>query len=451
MPDPIHNYIKDNAESLVRRLFPLLEQPSISTQDSGMEKCAALLAQEMKDLDIETSIVPTAGYPVVLGRLDLGAPVTLILYGHYDVQPPEPLDLWNSDPFQPEIREGYIYCRGVADNKGQLFAHLMALHVLRALGRKPDCNLLFLFEGEEEVGSPNLPEFVRAQAHRLKAHGVLTADGTMTSTGNPLIMPGLKGMLGVELVCQGANQDVHSAKADIVPSPTWRLIQALASMRTPQGLVTIDGFYDDVLPLTDRERELLEGLPDDSLFQKDLLGLDSLLPVVKDEGYHIARTKPTFNISGIFSGYTGKGFKTVLASEATARLDIRLAPDQDPENILAMMRQHLDGRGYDDLKLHVKHSCPPSYTDVDHPFVQMAASAARKAFCRDPWIYPKVIGSGPDWLWTKILDLPSVIVPFAGADSSTHAPNERMSIENYLQGIRFSATLFSGLGGYLPK
>ncbi len=446
MTDLVHSYIRDNAESLIRRLFPLLEQPSISAQNRGMEECASLLAGQMKDLDIETSTIPTEGYPVVLGRLDLGAPVTLLLYGHYDVQPPEPLELWNSDPFRPEIRDGYIYCRGVADNKGQLFAHLMALHVLRAVGEKPACNLLFLFEGEEEIGSPNLPGFVRAHAQRLKADGVLTADGTMTSTGNPLIMPGLKGILGVELVCRGANQDVHSAKADIVPSPAWRLVQALASMRTPRGLVTIDGFYDDVLPLTGRERELLEDLPDDSPFQKDLLGLDSLLPVADDEGYHIARTKPTFNISGIFSGYTGEGFKTVLASEATARLDIRLAPDQDPEDILSKIRQHLDTKGYGDMELHVKHSCPPSYTDVDHPFVQMAARAAGEAFGRSPWIYPKVIGSGPDWLWTKILGLPSVIVPYAGADSSTHAPNEKMSVENYLQGILFSATLFSGLG-----
>lgn len=443
----VYDYIADNAERFVQRLLPLLAQPSVSAQKYGTEQCARLLAGMMEEVGIRTRLVSTDGEPIIFGHLDEGAANTLLVYGHYDVQPPEPLERWDSPPFEPVIRDGRIYARGAADNKGQLFAHLMAVAALKATRGRVGCNIKFLFEGEEEVGSPNLEPFVRQHAELLAADAAYTSDALQHPAGHPYIFPGLKGMLTIELVCQGPNRDRHSAMADIIENPAWRLVHALVSMRGLDGAVAVQGFAADVIPLTARERELLEAAPNPKDQLKRDLGLRSLLPAA-EENFHVARTKPTFNISGIVSGYTGPGTKTVLPSTASAKLDIRLVPHQDPDDISRRIRDHLDRHGFDDVQMTVIGKAIPSWTDPDHPFVRLVTDAAREGFGREPLLYPRVIGSGPDYVFTRLLQLPSVIVPYAGASSEPHAPNENMTTAAFIEGIRTSAAVFARMESY---
>lgn len=445
----VYDYIADNEERFIQRLLPLLAQPSISAQQCGMDDCARLLVDMMEEAGIGTQLIPTDGETMIFGHLDEGAANTLLVYGHYDVQPPEPLELWHTPPFEPVIRDGRIYARGVADNKGQLFAHLMAVVALKATRGRVGCNIKFLFEGEEEVGSPNLAPFVSRHKELLAADAAYTSDALQHPAGHPYIFPGLKGMLTIELICRGANRDRHSAMADIIENPAWRLVHALATMRGLDGTVLVEGFHADIVPLSARERELLEAVPNPKEQLKKDLGLRSLLPAA-EENFHVARTEPTFNISGFVSGYAGPGMKTVLPHVASAKLDIRLVPHQDPDGISRRIREHLDRHGFDDVEMIVTGKAIPSLTDVSHPFVQLVTEAAREGFGREPLLYPRVVGSGPDYVFTRLLQLPSVIVPYAGAGSETHAPNENMTIEALTEGIRTSAAVFARMESYEP-
>lgn len=440
-------HIEANRDDIIAKLLPLLAQRSISTQDDGVTACAELLAGMMEEAGIKTQIIPTARHPVVFGHYDEGAPNTLLVYGHYDVQPPEPYELWETPPFEPTIRDGRVYARGVADNKGQLFAHIMAIKALKAVRGRIGCNVKFLFEGEEEIGSPNLGPFIESHRELLAADAVYTADALQHPAGHPYIFPGLKGMVTMELTARGANRDRHSAMADIVENPAWRLVHALASMRSLDGEILVEGFRDGIVPLSDRDRELLGAAPNPKEQLKADLGLKSLLPAA-EENFHVARTEPTFNISGIVSGYTGPGMKTVLPSVASVRLDIRIVPHQDPARIAQLVREHLDRHGFADIEMEVSGQLIPSMTDVSHPYVELVTAAAAEGFGRQPLLYPRVVGSGPDHFFTRTLGLPSVIVPYAGAGSETHAPNENMTIQAIVEGVRTSAAVFARMEGY---
>lgn len=444
----VYKYIEENADRMLERLWPLLSQRSISAQGAGMSESARLLAQIMEDVGIKTQILPTSGETMVFGQVDERADTTLLVYGHYDVQPPEPLEQWKSPPFEPTVRDGFIYARGAADNKGQLYAHLMAIEALLATRGRLGCNVKFLFEGEEEVGSPNLAPFIRANKQLLAADACYTSDALQHPEGHPYIFPGLKGMVTMELTCRGANRDRHSAMADIIENPAWRLLHALTSMRDLDGQISVDGFYDDVVPLSRRDRELLAAVPNPKEQLKADLGLQSLRPAA-EENFHVARTEPTFNISGLVSGYTDEGMKTVLPHVASAKLDIRLAPKQHPDRIASLVRAHLDKQGFTDVEMEVTGRSIPSMTDVEHPFVELVLEAAREGFGRDPLLYPKVVGSGPDYVFTDILGMPSVIVPYAGSGSEIHAPNENMAVDAIVKGARTSAAVFAHMHAYI--
>ncbi len=440
MMNQIYEYIRQNQDKYVAELMALLQQPSISTRGEGIRECIDLLTDKMEKLGIQTTVIPTEGHPVVYGFIQGRSDKTLLIYGHYDVQPPEPLDKWTSDPFVPEIRDGRIYARGSADNKGQLFAHLAAIEAIQAVEGSLPVSIKFIFEGEEEMGSPHLERFIVDHPTLLQADAQYTSDASIHDSGRPMIILGMKGMVYLELKAKGPNRDRHSAEADYVPNPVWDLVWALESMKGADHHVKVKGFYNPVVAPSEQEKEIVASLPvDREKLMKDR-GIPAMLPTVGDN-FYAARMLPTFNISGISAGFTGQGTKTVLPSEATAKLDIRLAADQKPKEVYEQVKKHLKDHGFDSITVEYLSGLEPSRTDLDHPYVSMIRKAVAESFSEDPLLFPRIIGSGPDYLFTDRLGLPSVIVPYANADCGQHAPDENLQLDCFYKGIRTSATV----------
>ncbi len=433
-------YAREHREQNLEDLRRLLRQPSVAAQDLGMEDCARLVAAMMEEVGLKAEVVPLAGgHPVVYGELDAGAARTLAFYNHYDVQPPEPLDEWESDPFSAAVRDGMIYARGVADNKGNLVARLKAIQAwLEGEGRLP-VNVKLVVEGEEEIGSVHLHDFVHHHGGRLRdARGVVWESGSRDARGRPVISFGCKGILYVELVARGANQDLHSSQAAIVENPAWRLVAALNNLkdlRTDRCL--IDGFYDDVRPPTERELDLLRRYPLEeaemlrhwgiSRFIGGLTGLDLALKLFYE---------PTCTICGLVSGYTGPGSKTVLPRAARAKLDFRLVPDQRAGDVLEKLRRHLARRGFGDIEIRLLGPEDPGQTPADDPLIEVVAESARETYRTEPVIRPRMAGTGPMYLFNRDLGLPTVSGAGIGYHGSlVHAPNEHCRVEDYHLGV----------------
>ncbi len=437
----IFGYVDAHRDQALEELLTLVRQPSISAQGIGVPETAEMLAGMMRRAGIETTLYETPGYPLLYG--EAGPPEatrTLLVYGHYDVQPPEPLEQWKSPPFEPTIRDGRIYARGIADDKGQLLAHVMAARAfLQVRGGLP-LRVKFLFEGEEEISSPNLGPFVESHRAMLKADAALTADGPGHESGRQPINCGLKGMCYVEIRARGANRDLHSMRAAMVPNPAWKLVHALASLKDRQGRILIPGFYDSIRRPNATELEAVKRIPNDAATVRATLGLDRL---IDSDGmyYHHMALSPTCNIAGLTAGYQGKGKKTVLPDRASAKVDFRLVPDQTPPEILEKLRAHLGAEGFEDLEVEFLGGVNPSRTPVDHPYVQTVARAVRLATGQEPILSPSMGGSGPDYVFTGLLGLPSVWLPLSPHDSNNHAPNESISLEGFFQGIKISAAI----------
>lgn len=434
-------YVDQNRKKYLDQLFTLLSQPSISAQDLGVDECAQLLVKMLEASGAEAQIFETHGHPIIVGEIrNPGATRTLLVYGHYDVQPPDPLDLWRSPPFEPVIRDGRIYGRGAADNKGQLFAHIKAAEAILLVRGKTACNVKFLFEGEEEISSPNLGPFILNHKDLLRADACLISDGPKHESGHPTIACGLKGMLYVELRAKGANRDLHSMRAAMIPSPAWRLVHALASLKDGDGRISIEGFYDSVRKPKEEELEVLHQVPPQATVVRKELEIKELIG--GDDAYYSNMVfSPTCNIAGIQTGYTGQGVKTVLPCEAFAKIDFRLVPDQNPQDVLRQLEQHLEAQGFADIEV-VKHSdLMPSRTPLNNWFVQLVTKAIRDVTQYEPVIFPNLGGSGPDYLFTGVLGLPSVWLPISPHDSNNHAPNENILVKDFLEGIKLGATI----------
>ncbi|MEL6207601.1 MAG: M20/M25/M40 family metallo-hydrolase, partial [Pseudomonadota bacterium] len=333
--DAVFAHVDAKADSFVHRLMDYVRHPSISAQDIGIREVSALLVEILNGLGMEAEAVPTAGHPMVLGRRgsDPTKP-TVLLYGHYDVQPPEPLEAWHSPPFEPEIRDGRIWARGIGDNKGQHFAQLLAIESHLAVHGTLPCNVIFLLEGEEEIGSPHIAEFVETHRARLDADLVVTADGPLHASGRPLITFGVRGMAGFELRARTAHSDAHSGNfGGVMPNAIWTLVHLLSTMKLPDGTITIDGLHDPVVPPTDREIEAAAAIPldlDAFLAKTGMAGLDA----PADRPFqHRLMFHPTLTINGLHGGYGGPGSKTVLPAEAVAKCDIRLVEAMTPDHV----------------------------------------------------------------------------------------------------------------------
>ena len=445
--EPIFKYIDDNRSLFINRLVDYLRQPSISAHGEGMDRVADYLVNWLARLGFEARLMPTPGWPLVLGhRYDQPDAPTVLLYGHYDVQPPDPLEEWISPPFEPTIRNGRLYARGVGDNKGQHFAQILAVESLLAVRGQLPCNVILLLEGEEEMGSPHIANFVNDHRDLLKADLVITSDGPLPENGQPKIECGVRGVIGFELRARGANRDLHSGNfGGVAPNPLWTLVHLLSTMKNKQGEITIEGFYDNVQPPTELERLTLARLPIDEGTAKADLGITHFDAPFDRSYYERLAFWPTLTINGLHGGYGGPESKTVLPHEAFAKCDIRLVEAQSVEEIFTKVEAHV-GQHAPEVEFIRQGGMEPSKTPLDSPFVEPIKKALQIATGQEPLLFPAMGGSLPDYVFTKILGIPDFTVPYANADEANHAPNENLELDLFIRGIKTGAAMLTCLG-----
>jgi acetylornithine deacetylase/succinyl-diaminopimelate desuccinylase-like protein len=363
------------------------------------------------------------------------------------VQPPDPLEEWLSPPFEPTVRDGRLYARGVADNKGQHLAHVLAIESLVATEGRLPCNVRFLLEGEEEIGSPQMPPFVAAHRDELAADLCVISDGTVDESGRSVVRFGVRGVLSFELRARGANRDLHSGHwGDVAPNPLWTLVQLLATMKNDRGEVTIEGFYDRVAPMTPLERDAIARLDEDVEAIKRDLGLAQLTP---HPGGGIAERRaawPAFTINGLHGGYGGPGSKTVLPHAAFAKCDLRLVEAQRGDEVWAKLVAHVQKHAPTVEVIH-HGSMDPSKTPLDSPYAEPIRRALAAVEGEEPLIVPAMGGSLPEYAFTRTLGVPCFGVPFGNPDEANHAPNENLELERFFRGIRTAAAILRQLGG----
>ncbi len=433
-------------DDLQHELEEFLKIPSISARsedERGFRECAGWVRNKLEEAGAVARLMETEGHPVVYAEIGEGDK-TLLSYGHYDVQPPEPLDLWESDPFEPTVRDGSIFARGVADDKGDVMARIQALRLYVEEHGEPPFKLKFLIEGEEEVGSPNLAPFVHENADLLAADACIWEGSMKDEAGRPLIFCGTKGMAYVELRAKGASHDLHSMYGGLAPNPAWRLVQALRTIKNEDGEITLDGLDDLIEPPSKKDLEAIEKIPFDEAglraswgvgaFDRNLAGKDALEEML---------LRPTANIAGIQSGYAGPGSKTIVPSEAFVKMDFRLVSGQSPGPVVELLRSHLRRRGFEDIEVVEMHGVEVAKTPVDSPVVLSAQETWRDIGYDEPVVYPTIGGSGPTALITDDLGIPTIMTgSVLNPDSRIHSPNESARLEDYFEAVRYFARFF---------
>lgn len=444
----IDQHISQNQEYWLGQLARLCAQPSISAQNLGITECADLVATMLTEQGYRAEVMPSDGYPVVYAEASGRDPnKTLLFYLHYDVQPPEPLELWDSPPFEMTRRGDTFYARGISDDKGHIIARLAALATVKdALGELP-YNVKFIIEGEEEIGSPSMPAFVAAHQEKLAADACIWEFGGVDYEGTPAVTLGMRGICYVELSVQTAARDAHSGMAgSIFPNAAWRLVWALSTLKDENERILIPGFYDNVQPPSNLDMELLAQTPDQAAQLRDAYELAGFLGGLTG-GLELKRQavfEPTCTICGLTAGYQGPGSKTVLPAQATAKVDFRMVPDQTPEEVVRKLRAHLDAQGFTDVSIRFLGGGRPAKVAPDHPFVQLTRDTAVAVYGRTPIIEPMVGGSGPNYPFIHVLKLPVVTAGVGYPGSQVHAPNENMQLENFIQGTRHTAYIIEG-------
>ena len=438
----IRKYVNDNKQRFLDELFELLRFPSISADQKykdEMLKTAEFVAEKLKIAGADlVEICPTAGYPIVYGEKILdGSLPTVLVYGHYDVQPPDPLELWKTPPFEPTIRDQKIYARGACDDKGQFYMHVKAFELMMSTNTLP-CNIKFMIEGEEEVGSSNLGIFVNNNKERLKADVVLISDTSMISLEHPSLETGLRGLSYVEVEVCGPDRDLHSGVyGGAVANPATILAKLIASMHDENNHITIPGFYDDVIELSAIEREMLNKAPYNENEYKIDLKVDELWG---EKGYTTLErtgTRPTLEVNGIWGGYIGEGAKTVLPSKAYAKISMRLVPNQQSDKITKLFKDHFEGIAPKSVKVKVSphHGGEPVVTPTDSIAYKAAQKAILESFGKEP-IPTRGGGSIPIVaLFEKELGIKTVLMGFGLDSDNLHSPNEKFDIANFYKGI----------------
>jgi len=438
----IRRYVSENKQRFLDELFELLRFPSVSADPkfkADMLKTAAYVAEKLKSAGADTvEICATAGHPIVYGEkiIDNSLP-TVLVYGHYDVQPPDPLNLWHTPPFEPTTRDGKIYARGSCDDKGQFYMHVKAFELMMSTNSLP-CNIKFMIEGEEEVGSNNLGIFVSQNKERLKADVVLISDTSMISLEHPSLETGLRGLSYVEVEVTGPDRDLHSGVyGGAVANPATILAKMISSMHDENNHITIPGFYDDVLELSEQEREMLNKAPYNESEYKIDLKVDELWG---EKGYTTLErtgTRPTLEVNGIWGGYIGEGAKTVLPSKAFAKISMRLVPNQQSDKITKLFKDHFEAIAPKSVKVKVSphHGGEPVVTPTDSIAYKAAKKAIFESFGKEP-IPTRGGGSIPIVaLFEKELGIKTVLMGFGLDSDNLHSPNEKFDIANFYKGI----------------
>jgi acetylornithine deacetylase/succinyl-diaminopimelate desuccinylase-like protein len=442
----------DITDDALRITDLLCRQPSVSAQDLALAETAELVEELLVGAGFTTRQLRAAeGPPAVYGELPGTRPYTLLLYNHYDVQPVEPLELWDTPPFEPDLRDGKLYARGVADNKGELAVRLATIRALRERDGGLPIGVRWIVEGEEEIGSPHFGDIVEANRELLAADASLWEGApTRLGDGRPSVALGYKGALAVRLDVRALATDAHSAAAAIAPSAAWRLTAALASLRDGNGRIAIGSFHDDVLAPSPAELRAIEEASDSSEEDmREMLGIDEFVDGLSGAALRErASFAPTCNIAGLQSGYSGPGFKTVLPATASAWLDLRLVPDQTPQRALQLLHAHFERHGYDDVEITAVVMADPARTPVDHPFVQRVVRVAESVRGRPASVTPLVAGSLPIVAPLQRIGIPGVAAPdnpfYWG--SCAHAPNENIRLDDVREAVRFTVALIEDLG-----
>ncbi len=443
----ISAYVDANADRLVSELQAFLRQPSISTENIGMEECTAMLQQELSRLEMDNEILTVPGaFPAVYGTTPAKGPKKeLFVYGHYDVQSPDPLDKWHYDPFGAEIHAGQIYARGATDDKGNLFANLKAAETLKAILGAVPAGLKFFFEGEEEIGSPNLEAYLSGYAEKLRADAAILCDRGVHESGRPQMYLGNKGILSVEIRANRAKRDVHSGHAPLIPNAIYDLVRLLESMRHPDGTIAIPGYYDQVTGPSPAEVACLRDIP----FDPEQFRREYAIPAIIGGGEPLDMltrllSTPTCNISGIRGGWAGERSKTIIPCEAWVRLDMRLVKNQSIEEAKAKIAAFVAASPFGEFTVRFSGKNEPYQVSPQDELVQLAIGLSREIYGAPPVVWPLLDGSGPMNLFPACLGTECFIIglgaPFSTAN--THAPDENISIEQYLTGIKLMAAIY---------
>ncbi|NPU96589.1 MAG: dipeptidase [Candidatus Omnitrophica bacterium] len=444
--DPVKKYVQEQKDRFVKELAGFLRIPSVSAKSERREACrqaADFLLQELGRLGFSTSLHETPGHPIVTAsRMDDPAQPTVLIYGHYDVQPEEPLDLWTSPPFEPRIVNGNLYARGASDDKGQLYAHIKAVETLIRTEGKLPVNVTFLLEGEEEIASTHLEAFIEENREILQGDVAVISDSSQYGPGMPAICYGLRGICADEIRVQGANRDLHSGSyGGAVPNPCNVLCEIIAKLKDETGRIQIPGFYEDVLELEAWEREAFAALAGDDEDFRRQLGVAGLHG---EEGYTTLERKwarPTLDVNGLFGGYSGEGAKTIIPAWAGAKITMRLVPNQQPDKIRHLFREYVRrvAPAYVTVSFVDHSGGGPVRIPRDAPFMNTAVQALEYGFGRKP-VFIREGGSIPvvSTLERK-LGLKTLLLGFGLPDDNAHAPDEKFSLADYERGILTSA------------
>lgn len=440
-PASFDAYIEQHRARFLDEFGHFIAQPSVAAHRRGTREMAALVAERLRAAGAEATVSETAGEPIVYA--EQGPPDaarTLLIYNHYDVQPEDPVELWDSPPFEMALRDGRIYGRGVADDKGELLARIQAVEAWQATQGELPVRIKWVVEGEEEEGSPSLNAWVRAHATMLRADGILWEGAGYDEAGRPIFGLGCKGIAYFELRCQGPSHDLHSSVAGLVPNPAWRLVWALSTLKNANDEITLDGYLDHVAPLSPETWAAIDAVPMEFEAMRRRFGISGWLNGLSD---HEARRRylaePTITICGIESGYTGPGSKTVLPATARAKLDFRLVPNLTPELAQTLLRRHLDRRGFEDISITFLGGEGPAASPLGSLIERAAVAASQDAWGKTPVVQPWFAGSGPMYSFSTVLGLPAI---FAGGtwhpDARAHSPNENILVEDYFRSLRFT-------------
>ena len=444
--EKIDSFLTEHQSRFIQELSELCAQPSVSARKEGVHECGALVAKILERHHLAVQSIPTPDSPVIVGRASGDSPRTLLLYNHYDVQPPEPLELWTTPPYQPTLRDGALYARGAEDDKGELIARLAALEAVRyAHGGNLPCGVTFVVEGQEEIGSPYMADFVQNHLDLLKSQATIWEGGGISVEGNPGSVLGLRGVLSVEIVVQTMSQDAHSGIAHALPSAAWRLVRVLACIKDEYEHILIPGFYEHALPPTDYDLELINASPDMEAWFKEHFGVRQFVNDLHGKDLEKAVFNPTCNIQGITTGYQGAGMKTVIPARASTKVDFRLVPDQDPKDIFAKLRRHLDQSGFEDVSLTWLGAMWPFKAPADNPFVKLTARTAEAVYGKPFEMFPLVGGSSPVYAFAKPLgNIPVVMAGTGYAQNNAHAPDEHIRLVDFQNGARHIARILDG-------
>ncbi len=443
MTDRVWQYIEAHKDNLLEDLKASCRLPSISGQAADLESMALWLKNRLQQVGCKAELWPVDGGPPIVWGTTGGGDRSILSYSHYDVQPPDPLDLWETPPFEPTVRDGKLYARGAADDKGDLLARIQAVEIYQALYGQLPLQVKFFVEGEEEIGSPNLDPVAALHAGELRSDGCLWESGEFDSHERYTIYLGVKGIQYVELRARGAKHDLHSAYAPVAPNPAWRLVQALNTLKAADDAITIDGFTDHVRAVTPQEEAFLDSIPYDGDALKRNWGIDAFINNMDDrEALRAFLYAPTCTICGIRSGFIDEGQKTVLPSDASVKIDFRLVPDLYPALVLELLRAHLDRRGFNDIEIVPRSACPTSRSRPDADIVQAVIKTAEHVYGHEPVVFPSHGGSGPMYPLVQGLDMDGVTVGVGYVGTNMHAPNENIRLDDYFRNIVFLVELF---------